>query len=150
MLLNWYSSLKKIEKDSYDFWRRKLTVECQILAFFDTSPLHQFSKFNNFFSVCWVLGNFVSPPWKLNNPYCHIMYSRFHELRFYTLHISFHTMAVQCENPVMNTYFYKSDWAFKEKFNDKFYFYQFYLRFLNLVIGKFPMNQQKIRAYFDE
>ena len=42
---------------------------------FDTSPLHQFSKFNNFIWVCWFLGknlsNFVPPVWKLDNPYYH-------------------------------------------------------------------------------
>jgi hypothetical protein len=36
---------------------------------FDSSPLHQFSKFNNFLWVCWFLGknlfNFVTPAWKL-------------------------------------------------------------------------------------
>ena len=32
------------------FWHRKFT-----LALFDTSPLHQFSKFNNFLWVCWFL-----------------------------------------------------------------------------------------------
>ena len=39
------------------------------------SPLVQFSKFNNFLWVHWFLGknlsNFVSPVWKLHNPYCH-------------------------------------------------------------------------------
>ena len=38
-----------------------------------TSPLHQFLKFNNFLWVCWFLGkffsNFVPPTWKLNNLY---------------------------------------------------------------------------------
>ena len=37
--------------------------------------LIQNSKFNNFLLVCWFLGknlsNFVSPIWKLHNPYCH-------------------------------------------------------------------------------
>ena len=46
-----------------------------ILALFDTSPLTQFSKLNNFFWVCWFLGknvsNFVYPTWKLDNPYYH-------------------------------------------------------------------------------
>ena len=36
---------------------------------------HQFSKFNNFFWVCWFLGknlsNFVPPVWKLHYRYCH-------------------------------------------------------------------------------
>ena len=45
------------------------------MALFDTSPLTQFSKFNHFLWVCWFLGknlsNFVSPIWKLHNPYCH-------------------------------------------------------------------------------
>ena len=43
--------------------------------FFDTSPLIQFSKSNNFLWVCWFLGknlsSFVPPVWKLHNPYCH-------------------------------------------------------------------------------
>ena len=46
---------------------------------FDTSPLTQFSKFNNFLWVCWFLGknlsNFVPPVWKLHNPYCHTLQS---------------------------------------------------------------------------
>ena len=46
---------------------------------FDTSPLTQFSKFNNFLWVCWFLGknisNFVYSAWKLNNPYCHNRYA---------------------------------------------------------------------------
>ena len=45
------------------------------LLIFDTSPLTQFSKFNNFLWVCWFLvknlSNFVPPAWKLHNPYCH-------------------------------------------------------------------------------
>ena len=53
----------------------KIDFESQILALFDTSPLTQFSKFNNFLWVCRFLGknisNFVPPVWKLHNPYCH-------------------------------------------------------------------------------
>ena len=45
---------------------------------FDTSPLTQFSKFNNFLWVCWFFGknlsDFVPPVWKLHNPYCHNMH----------------------------------------------------------------------------
>ena len=45
-------------------------------SIFDTSPLHQFSKFNNFLWTCWFLGknlsNFAPPAWKLNNPYYRI------------------------------------------------------------------------------
>ena len=48
-------------------------VENRIVALFDTSTLHQFSKFNHFLRVCWFLfknlSNFVSPAWKLDNPY---------------------------------------------------------------------------------
>ena len=69
---------KKIEKDSDNFWYRKLTLKVGRLsdfALFDTSPLVQFSKFKNFLLVCWFLGkhlsNFVPPVWKLHNPYCH-------------------------------------------------------------------------------
>ena len=47
----------------------------KLCPIFDTSLLHQFSKFNNFLWVCWFLGknlsNFVPPAWKLNNPYYH-------------------------------------------------------------------------------
>ena len=42
---------------------------------FDSSPLIQNLKFNNFLCVCWFLGKnlskFVSPVWKLHNQYCH-------------------------------------------------------------------------------
>ena len=70
---------KKIEKDSDNFWHRKLTLKVKRLgdfALFDTSPLTQFWKFNNFLWVCWFWGknlsNFAHPVWKLHNPYCHI------------------------------------------------------------------------------
>ena len=47
----------------------------QILAFFDTSPLTQFSKFNNFLWVCWFLGknlfNFVPMLENFKTLYCH-------------------------------------------------------------------------------
>ena len=72
---------KKIEKDSDNFWYRKLTLKVKRLgdfALFDTSPLTQFSKFNNFLWVCWFLGknlsNFVPLVWKLHNRYCHNTY----------------------------------------------------------------------------
>ena len=48
MLLNSYPSMKKTQKDSDDFWSTKLTLKGQILALFDSSPLHQFAKFNEF------------------------------------------------------------------------------------------------------
>ena len=63
VLLNWYSSMKIID------------FESKILALFDTSPLHRFSKFNNFHWLCWFfrknLSNFVTPAWKLDSPYYH-------------------------------------------------------------------------------
>ena len=69
---------KKIEKDLDIFWYRKLTLKVKRFgdfALFNTSPLIQFSKFNNFLWECWFLGknlsNFVTPAWKLHNPYCH-------------------------------------------------------------------------------
>ena len=74
---------KKIEKDSDNFWYRKLTLKVKRLgdfALFDTSPLIQFSKFNNYLWVCSFLGknisNFVPPVWKLHNPYCHSAHIR--------------------------------------------------------------------------
>ena len=75
---------KKIEKDSDDFWYRKLTFKVKRLgdfALFDTSPLTQFSKFNNILWVCWFLGknlsNFVPLVWKLYNRYCHNVHKKF-------------------------------------------------------------------------
>ena len=50
------------------------------LVFFNENKLRKIqmiknSKFNNFLLVCWFLGKnlpkFVSPVWKLHNPYCH-------------------------------------------------------------------------------
>ena len=41
----------------------KIDFESQILALFDTSPLHQFSIFKNFLSI------FLPLPWNLDNPY---------------------------------------------------------------------------------
>ena len=56
---------------NFSSWGTKLEW-CPI---FDTSPLHQFSKFNNFLWVCWFLvknlSNFVPPAWKRDNPYYH-------------------------------------------------------------------------------
>ena len=56
-------------------------------SIFDTSPLTQFSKFNNFLWVCWFLGknlsNFVPPVWKLHNLYCHNLHG--HDHRYFAL-----------------------------------------------------------------
>ena len=58
----------------------KIWLSKSIFLLFDTSPLTQFSKFNNFLWVCWILGknlsNFVYPAWKLDNPYCHSQLTR--------------------------------------------------------------------------
>ena len=76
--VDYFFSCKKIEKDSDNFWQRKLTLKVKRLgdfALFDTFPLTQFSKFDNFLWVRWFLGknlpNFVPPVWKVHNPYCH-------------------------------------------------------------------------------
>ena len=53
----------------------KINLLLKWCPIFDSSPLHQFSKFRNFLWVCWFLGknlsNFVSFAWKLDNPYYH-------------------------------------------------------------------------------
>ena len=75
VLLNWYSSMKKKLRKIPMIFDIKTIFESQILGLFDTSPLHQFSKFNNFLWVCWFLGKnisfFVSPDFKLHNLYSH-------------------------------------------------------------------------------
>ena len=74
MVLNWYSSIKKMRKILMIFdiqtWLWK-----SIFGAFDTSPSHQFSKFNTFLWVCWFLNknlsNFFFFFLKLHNPYFH-------------------------------------------------------------------------------
>ena len=74
LVVNFKEGSKKLERFQR-FLRQNIDFESQIKALFDTSQLHQLSKFNNFLWVCWFLGkslsNFVSPAWKLDNPYCH-------------------------------------------------------------------------------
>ena len=57
------------------FLKYQIDFESQTLALFNTSPLHQFPKFNNFLWVCCflakILSDFVHPAWKLHNRYCH-------------------------------------------------------------------------------
>ena len=68
VLLNWYSSMKK-----------KLRTVPMIFDIENWLWKSNFGTFwqlaNNFLWVCWFLGknlsNFVSPVWKLHNPYCH-------------------------------------------------------------------------------
>ena len=73
--LNWWFSMKKKRKIFLWFLMSKIDFESWILALFNTSPLHQFLKFNNFIWVCWFLGKkyfqFCFPPRQLDNPYCH-------------------------------------------------------------------------------
>ena len=73
-----YCLMKTNEKVSDNFWHRKLTLKVKFwsnFGTFDTSPLIQFSKFNNFLWVCWFLSknlsNFAPPAWKLDNLYYH-------------------------------------------------------------------------------
>ena len=68
VLLNWYSLMKKK--------LRKILMIFDIENWlFDSSPLIQNSKFNNFLWVCLSLfknlSNFVPSAWKLHKPYCH-------------------------------------------------------------------------------
>ena len=70
-ILQW----KKIQKDSNDFWHRKLTLKVKFWYFL-TAP--HYSNFQNLvisFEYSWFLiknlSNFVSLPWKLHNRKCH-------------------------------------------------------------------------------
>ena len=78
--INWYSIEYQFRSTFFCYWHFLITsIEFKSLYFlkwcpiFDTSPLHQFSKFNNFLWVCSFLGknlsNFVHPAWKIDNPY---------------------------------------------------------------------------------
>ena len=66
---------KKIQKDSDDFWHRKLTLKVKFWYFL-TAP--HYSNFQNLvisFEYSWFLAknlsNFLSLPWKLHNRECH-------------------------------------------------------------------------------
>ena len=70
-ILQW----KKNQKDSDDFWHRKLTLKVKFWYFL-TAP--HYSNFQNLVisfeysgSLAKNLSNFVSLPWKLLNRYCH-------------------------------------------------------------------------------
>ena len=53
VLLNWYSSMKKeIEKDSDDFWRRKLTLKVEFWHFL--TPPHYTNSQNSIISFGYV------------------------------------------------------------------------------------------------
>ena len=60
--------------ESFSFFF-SLTLLLKWCSIFESSPLNQFSKFNNFLWVCWFLSknlsNFVSPDLKIHNRYCH-------------------------------------------------------------------------------
>ena len=91
VLLNWYSSI--IEKDLDDFWHRKFWR-------FLTRPHYNNSQ-NSIVSLgyveCWFLGKnlsmFVSPAWRLDNPYYHRRHwsflKWFVQQAYYILHIYF-------------------------------------------------------------
>ena len=62
------------EEHIFCYWHLLITLLLTWCPIFDSSPLIPNSKFNNFLLVCWLfcknLSNFVSPAWKLHNPYC--------------------------------------------------------------------------------
>ena len=68
---------KKNQKDSDDFWHRKLTLKVKFCHYL--TPCH-YSNSQNLvisFEYSWFLvknlSNFLSLPWKLHNRYCHNM-----------------------------------------------------------------------------
>ena len=79
--VNFSTSKNYQNQGAHCYWHFLITSLFKSLYFqkwcpiFDTSPLTQFSRFNNFLWVCLFLGknlsNFVPPVWKLHNPYCH-------------------------------------------------------------------------------
>ena len=79
---------------SFDYINFQITLLLKLCPIFDSSPLIQNSKFNSFLWVCWFLcknlSNFVSPAWKLHDPYCHILYREFyHRITHFFLFIYF-------------------------------------------------------------
>ena len=82
-------SMSKIIRIFLNFIRWRIPIQENIFLnflllkwcpIFDSSPLIQNSKFNNFLWLCWFLckylSNFIHLSWKLRNPYCHNTYPR--------------------------------------------------------------------------
>ena len=79
VLLNWYSSMKKkIQKDSDDFWHRKLTLKVKFWRFLTArhqsktqNSIISFGYVDSYAKICLIL---YPPTWKLHNPYYHSPY----------------------------------------------------------------------------
>ena len=69
----------KSRKNIYGCFFHSFCATDLYFAIYWGCPLVQFSKLQNFLGICWFLdkniSNFVSPVWKLHNPYCHIEHS---------------------------------------------------------------------------
>ena len=74
-ILHW----KKNQKDSDDFWHRKLTLKVKFWYFLTASHYSNFQNLVISFEYSWFLAknlsNFVSLPWKLHNRECHSLQS---------------------------------------------------------------------------
>ena len=70
-ILHW----KKNQKDSDDFWHRKLTLKVKFWYFLTAPHYSNFQILVISFEYSWFLAknlsNFVSLPWKLHNRKCH-------------------------------------------------------------------------------
>ena len=66
---------KKNQKDSDDFWHRKLTLKVKFWYFLTAPHYSNFQNLVTSFEYSWFLPknlpNFVSLPWKLHNRECH-------------------------------------------------------------------------------
>ena len=66
---------KKNQKDSDDFWHRKLTLKVKFWYFLTAPHYSNFQNLGISFEYSWflaeTLSNFVSLPWKLHNRECH-------------------------------------------------------------------------------
>ena len=73
VLLNSYSSMKKYQKHSDDFWHRKLTLKVRFWHFLTlphyTNSQNSMISFDYSWFLAKHLSNFVSLPWKLDNRY---------------------------------------------------------------------------------
>jgi hypothetical protein len=91
---NYFRRRIPIEEHIFCFWHFlitsifKFTLLLKWYPIFDSSPQNQFSKFNNFVCVCWFSGknlsDFITPAWKLDNPYYHNPDVHFHHVRYCT------------------------------------------------------------------
>ena len=75
VLLNWYSSMKKKLRKIWMIFDIENWLWNSNIGTFWQLVINPKLKIQSFSLSILILSNFVSPIWKLHNPYCHILHS---------------------------------------------------------------------------